>query len=400
MAWARRCLPIVLLASAAAGQTTAPAPRTDQAALGAAEINEKMIALIGELPMTVIKAPPLTPRQREVSEKAREFYKAATRQIDRLDRQTRFKLTLIGIRAGFGAGDAEVMLSAARRRWQIEQAGDGVTDYSAYVLGWAGIFAGEAKAARRGLQHLARRSSQPGLKSLARGMGAIAARAGKPVKVSVRLLDGKAVNLPHPAGKVVVLNFWSSHSVAAVREIPALKTFYDKHRQDKNFMMVGVSLDRKVADARRRMATHGMTWAQAMDGGLRSRFAGRGVPHVAVVSAKGHIFWQGHPGSMETLVRTTDFALRQAERLSRHKPAATRPRQPEKPAARKPPAKPAADRPTPVQEAAAENKFKMARMYLKMRMRRKGKAVLQEIVRQYPGTRAAAKARQRLRYLH
>lgn len=103
---------------------------------------------------------------------------------------------------------------------------------------------------------------------------------------------------------------------------------------------------------------------------------------------------------MEALVRTTGFALRQAERLSRHKPAATRPRQPEKPASPKPPEKPAADRPKPAQEAAAENKYKMARMYLKMRMRRKGKAVLQEIVRQYPGTRAADKARQELRYLH
>ena len=125
------------------------------------------------------------------------------------------------------------------------------------------------------------------------------------------------------------------------------------------------------------------------------------MPHVVVISAKGYVLWQGHPALKDTLVRTTDFALRQAERIGKHsRPAATQPERPEKPAVRKPPPKPSRPRPTPEQEAQAENKWKIARMYLRMRLLRKGKETLQEIVQQYPGTRAAVKAAERLKYLH
>lgn len=394
----RGCVGMVLAVSAvAAAQTSGPAAGAEEAPLGLAEIDETMNALIRQLPTTSVRAPELTAAQRETSEKARAFYKRAVAQADGLDGETRLNLTLIGIRAGFGTGDAEMMLSAARQRWQLEQAGKGVTDYSAYVLSWAGIFAGDSKAALEGLQRLARHSTDPGLKAWARGMGPVAAQAGKIVKASLRLLDGKVLALPDPAGRVVVLSFWSSHSVAAVREVAELKDFHEKRRADKSFMLVGVSLDRTEADARGRIASHGMTWPQAMDRGLRRRFAGSGVPHAVVLSAKGHILWQGHPALKETLVRTTDFALRQARLTAREKPPTTRPRPSGPPAVEKPP--PKSPKPTEAEEAAAENKYKMARIYLKMRMATKAKAGLQEVIRQYPGTRAAAKARSDLRFI-
>ena len=314
MSRAWKCAAVALLsAAAAAGQTAVPAAGTGGPALTPAEIDQKMQAMIALLPTTSVKAPPPTLEQRKLSEKGCELYTTASAQLGQLDPQIKLNLSLIGIRSGFGAGDAEVMLSAARLRWEIEKAAGSVSDYAAYVLSWAGIFAGEPKAALQGLQHLARQSEQQGLRSWAKGMGPVAAQAGRPLKHTFRLMDGKSVSLPALAGKVVILNFWSSHSVAAVREMATLKAIHTQHHKDASFVMLGVSLDRNQADARRRIAQHRMSWPQAMDRGLRSRFLGVGVPHVVVISAKGYVLWQGHPALKDTLVRTTDFALRQAE---------------------------------------------------------------------------------------
>ncbi len=390
----------LLLAAGAVGQTRAPAASAEGPALSAGEIVAKAGELIDKLPNLNVTAPPPTAAQQAAAEEGCKLYAAALTQIDRLDPQVARNLSLIGIRSGFGVCDAEMMLSAAKLRWRLEKADNALSEYAAYALAWSGIFAGDSKAAVEALQHLARNSSQEGLKTWAKEMGPVAMQAGKPVQFTLRLIDGGTVQVPQQPGKAVVLDFWSSWSAASIQEMAGLKSFHDKHRAEKDLLMVGIALDGNANDVRQRIAQHGMDWPQAMDRALRGRFAGSGVPHAAVLSAKGYLFWQGHPAMKDSLAWTADFALRQAERLARQQAASQPAPSPEGPAELKPPPQPPGPAVTPEMEAQAENQWKMARMYLRMGMRAKGKETLQELVKKYPGTRAAADAAEELKYLH
>jgi uncharacterized protein (DUF1499 family) len=78
--------------------------------------------------------------------------------------------------------------------------------------------------------------------------------------------------------------------------------------------------------------------------------------------------------------------------------ATTSPRAPVKPKIPKRPAKPSPGKPTPVEEAQADRLYKMAKTYMKLRVRAKVNELLREIIEKYPGTAAAKKAREELRY--
>ena len=388
---------VVLLPTAvAAGQTTAPAPEPDEPPLSLAELAEKIAALSQQTPSANIKAPPPTPDQQSKAALGCRLYRQAYLRLDELDEQARLNLSLLGLRAGFGAGDAEVMLSAAKLRWRAEAAGQ-PSDYAGYAMAWAGIFAGDAAAAKQGLHHLRDNSPQKSLADWAKGMLPIAGQCDKPAGFSLRLLDGSQVKLGAP-GKVAVVHFWASGSSASAGVMSNLEAFYHQRRKDKNFQLVGVSIDRDADAARRTIRQWSLLWPQAVDRDLRQRFFGRGVPHVVAISPTGHILWQGHPALKDTLIFVTDFARRQAARMPRPEATTTSPRPPGRPKPPETPQKPSPPTATPTEEAEADRLYKMAKTYMKLRMRPKVGELLREIVQKYPNTRAAKDAREELRY--
>lgn len=61
-------------------------------------------------------------------------------------------------------------------------------------------------------------------------------------KIQFQLLSGKTVPLSSLKGKWVILNYWASWCKPCFKEIPALNTFYKKHKN--NIVIYGVNYDK------------------------------------------------------------------------------------------------------------------------------------------------------------
>jgi thiol-disulfide isomerase/thioredoxin len=70
---------------------------------------------------------------------------------------------------------------------------------------------------------------------------------GKPVKVEGDMLDGKTLDWSKYAGKVVIVDFWASWCGPCLRELPIVKTIYEKYHE-RGLEIVGISLDRNRKD--------------------------------------------------------------------------------------------------------------------------------------------------------
>ena len=72
---------------------------------------------------------------------------------------------------------------------------------------------------------------------------------------TVKTLDGTKLSLADLAGKTVVVNFWNSWCQPCQQEAPALATFYDRHKDEPDFAMVGIVRDdTQTGDTRLREA--------------------------------------------------------------------------------------------------------------------------------------------------
>jgi len=388
------CAAIAAVAAVAAGQEPAQAPEAEE--LTAAELSGIIARLSKELPSVSIKSPPVTKQLQAKAEKACEVFRKAQPRAKELDLQTQLSLSTVGARAGFLAGEPKVMLSGARLRWSLEQPEP--SNAAAYALAWAGIFAGDRQAAIQGLKHLLKDPAKKSLVAWAKEMQPIAEQCGQPPKGQFTLLIGARSDFARLRGKAVVLSFWSLSNKEAVAAIPQLNEFLKERRRDHNFMLLGMALETKRDEVWEAVRKRGISWPQALDQGLRSKFLGTDLPHVVVISPAGHVIWQGHPKDKDTMTWVTDFARRQSARMNAQLGPPGRFRPPVRPTARQRPKAQPSGKPTQAQQAQAEQKYKMYLAYRKVRARSKAKAILQEIVQQYPGTTAAAKASQELRH--
>lgn len=114
--------------------------------------------------------------------------------------------------------------------------------------------------------------------------------------------EGNPVKLSDYAGKgkLVLVDFWASWCGPCRREMPKLVEAYAKYK-DKNFEIVGVSLDRAAEPWKKGLEQMDMTWPQMSD--LKywdsegaKLYAIRSIPHVVLIDGEGTIISRGLHG--------------------------------------------------------------------------------------------------------
>jgi len=110
----------------------------------------------------------------------------------------------------------------------------------------------------------------------------------------VKTLDGKDLKLANFQGKVVLLDFWATWCVPCIADMPRLKDLYDAFSKDERFVMISLSMDRKVETAKEYVAKNKLKWLQSfLDGGFQSTvvkdYGVIGIPAKFLIGADGRI---------------------------------------------------------------------------------------------------------------
>jgi cytochrome c biogenesis protein CcmG/thiol:disulfide interchange protein DsbE len=102
-------------------------------------------------------------------------------------------------------------------------------------------------------------------------------------------LDDRPVSSEALAGKSYVVNFWNSWCIPCQQEEPTLKAFYDAHRDEPDFAMVGIVRDDEESAARSYIADNDIRWPIAFDPDGRAAlgFGTTGQPETYVISPSG-----------------------------------------------------------------------------------------------------------------
>jgi peroxiredoxin len=107
--------------------------------------------------------------------------------------------------------------------------------------------------------------------------------------------DGKTVKLSDYAGKgkLVLLDFWASWCPPCRRSMPGLRKLYAQYK-NKGFEIVGISLDRNVADWKKGIADLQITWPQMSDvkfwkSAGAALYGVNSIPHTVLIGKDGTI---------------------------------------------------------------------------------------------------------------
>jgi len=117
--------------------------------------------------------------------------------------------------------------------------------------------------------------------------------AEKPPALVFPGIDGKStLKLADYRGKVVVLDVWATWCGYCVREMPELTAFQQEAEKDKApVQLIGISVDRKSADAAAFVKEHKITYPMAMGDQKSLKPLGRipGVPMKFIIDKRGNI---------------------------------------------------------------------------------------------------------------
>ena len=119
------------------------------------------------------------------------------------------------------------------------------------------------------------------------------------VDFKLKDLEGNAVRLSDYAGKgsPVLIDFWASWCVYCIKEMPDIKKLYDKYK-DRNFEIVGVSLDNDHGAWENSVRKHEMDWPQMSDlegwaCEAAKLYGIESIPHTVLIDADGKIAVRG-----------------------------------------------------------------------------------------------------------
>jgi peroxiredoxin len=129
---------------------------------------------------------------------------------------------------------------------------------------------------------------------------------------SLTSVDGRTVSLADYRGKKkLVLSFWASWCGPCRLEIPALQSFYERHRQDSNqFEILAISIDEERAPAEAFATEMKPPFPMLLDltGKTATAYHVESIPAIYVVDESGKIIY-GHVGYDMTLVTQLEGEL-------------------------------------------------------------------------------------------
>ena len=123
-------------------------------------------------------------------------------------------------------------------------------------------------------------------------------------------LDGESVTPAELAGKTVIVNFWNTWCIPCLNEAPALHAFYERHKDEPDFEMVGIVRDDTESAVRTLVTDDGIGWTIAMDPESRAslEFGVTGQPETFAIGPDGRVVME-----QRLEVRLEDLELMLAE---------------------------------------------------------------------------------------
>jgi len=115
-------------------------------------------------------------------------------------------------------------------------------------------------------------------------------------------------------GKVIVVNFWNSWCIPCRQEHPALVAFHDHHRNEHDFVMVGIVRDDTETAVRDFLRSKRVDWTVALDPGSIAAldFGTTGQPETFVIDPDGLVAAeQFGPSTLEDLEAMLSAARRE-----------------------------------------------------------------------------------------
>jgi len=111
---------------------------------------------------------------------------------------------------------------------------------------------------------------------------------------TLQTLDGHVVKLSDLKGKVVLLDFWATWCGPCLMEMPYLQQVYSKYGGNKNFVMISISLDMDLNNARKYVKVKNLCWIQAGVGDIDKQnitddYNCHGIPAIFVIGADSKI---------------------------------------------------------------------------------------------------------------
>jgi peroxiredoxin len=108
---------------------------------------------------------------------------------------------------------------------------------------------------------------------------------------TVTKLDGSELSLSDLAGKTVVVNFWNTWCAPCNQEAPALAEFYERHKHDPDFAMVGIVRDDTQSAVRSYVKDENVGWTIGFDPKSKAALAygTTGQPETFVIAPDGRV---------------------------------------------------------------------------------------------------------------
>lgn len=114
---------------------------------------------------------------------------------------------------------------------------------------------------------------------------------GKPAPdFQVKDLNGEELSLEKYNGQIVLLDFWATWCQPCIKEIPKLKKVYEKYK-DKNFQIIGVSLDRTMPPLAAYVQNEELVWVHYWDESrnVRNQYGVTAIPTAFLIDGEGII---------------------------------------------------------------------------------------------------------------
>ena len=107
--------------------------------------------------------------------------------------------------------------------------------------------------------------------------------------LNLKTLDGKTIDAKSLAGKTYVVNFFNSWCIPCQQEAGALQAFYDEHKSEQDFAMIGVVRDDEESAVRGYVNAQKVGYPVALTGAQQASldYGTTGQPETYVIAPDG-----------------------------------------------------------------------------------------------------------------